>query len=133
LALPSQGLGYHREVFFTLSQEFSMNYANVAAPHSTNQQLLRRVEKSILIAAAVLAVAALIAHHTGISAAVGLIAVLAITVIERLKALPTEADTPLHARGHYRYADGGSFRAGEIEKKTPAKQSTVVIDGGTKH
>lgn len=110
-----------------------MNYVNVAATHAPNQQLLRRVERTILIAAAALAVVALVAHHTGISAAVALIAVLAVTVIERLKALPTEDDAPLHAKGHYRYADGGSFRAGEIEKKVSVKQTAVVIDGGTKH
>lgn len=110
-----------------------MNYANIAASHAPTQQLLRRVEKAILIAAAALAIVALVAHHAGISAAVALIAVLAVTVIERLKALPIDAATPLHAKGQYRYADGGSFRAGEIEKKTPVKPSTVVIDGGTKH
>ncbi len=108
-----------------------MNYAHVAASHTPNQQLLRRVEKSILIAAATLAVAALVAHHAGISAAIALIAVLAVTVIERLKTLPTEDAVPSHTQ--YRHADGGSSHTTELKKKAPEKQASIVIDGGTRH
>lgn len=110
-----------------------MNYANLVASHVPDQQVLHRVEKSILIAAAVLAIAAFVAHHAGISAAVALVAALAVTLIERIKGLPTAHAPHYQLKTQYRYADGGSFRAGEFEKKSPAKRPAVVLDGGTKH
>ena len=65
-----------------------MIHASITSSHAPNLQLMRRIEKGILIAAAALAVIALIAHHTGISATVALLALLAVTIIERLKAQP---------------------------------------------
>lgn len=106
-----------------------MPHTHLAATQAPGHEALHRVQKYILIAAALLAGAALVEHHTGLMVVVAVVAVLALALIERLLALPA-AETAANTR--YRSADGGSFRAGEEEKKTRASQGVIVIDGGSK-
>lgn len=109
-----------------------MPHARLAAPHAPDHEVLLRVQKYILIAAVLLAVAALVEHHPGLMAVVAVVAVLALALIERLLSLPAERAVDAVANTPYRSADGGSFRAGEVEKKTRASQGVIVIDGGSK-
>jgi hypothetical protein len=109
-----------------------MSHAHIDASHIRNSEILHRVQKYILYAAAALAAVALIEHHPALIGVVAVIAVLAVALIERVISLPTNDAMPGATSEKYRSADGGSFRAGEIEKKNSVKQSVVVIDGGSK-
>lgn len=109
-----------------------MPHANIAAPHTPNSEILHRIQKYILYAAAVLAVVAIIEHHPALIGVVAVIAVLALALIERVISLPANNAMPSEVSAKYRSADGGSFRAGEIEKKSSVKQAVIVIDGGSK-
>lgn len=106
-----------------------MPHAHLAATDTPNHEVLHRVQKYILVTAVLLALAALVEHHPGLMAVVAVVAVLALALIERLISLPADS-APANTK--YRSADGGSFRAGEVEKKTRASQGVIVIDGGSK-
>jgi hypothetical protein len=109
-----------------------MHYAHFDAPHIPNRETLLRVQKYILIVAAVLALAALIEHHVGLISAVAVIAVLALALVERVMTLPANSAAPSQASTKYRCGDGGSSRAGAFEKKSRvAAKAGFVSDGGS--
>lgn len=102
---------------------------HLAESSDASSQLLRRLQMSIFITAALLVIAAFLAHHGGIGAVIALFAGLALKLTVSLTAVPPAST----AKTNYRFTDGGSFQPKDIETKHRAAKPAIVIDGGTKH